>query len=94
MWSSRANYPQCFDRHRGDAQLQQPDAGTGSSDAGDRRVWGNGTISGGATIDAGGRLAPGTSIGTMAAAGDLTINGTYEVEVTDPANDSLAVSGI
>jgi autotransporter-associated beta strand protein len=45
-----------------------------------------------ATIDAGGRIAPGNSIGTMNS-GDLTLHGALEIEVGGTVNDLLASSG-
>src|SRR6185295_9756338 len=67
--------------------------GPSTATAGIGRVWGGGTLFGTVTIDAGGRIAPGTSVGSMTASNDLVLNGTYEAEIADPANDLLSVVG-
>jgi len=57
---------------------------------------GNGAVLGDVTVDIGGRLAPGNSIGTLTVNGDLTFaaGSIYEVEVTPQgASDQVAVGG-
>ena len=62
--------------------------------AGLGRTGGNGTITGAdVVIHTGGTIAPGASVGTLTVSGSkLTINGTFEAEVTSPSSaDVLAV---
>lgn len=54
---------------------------------------GTGRVGGAVTVDAGGTIAPGTSIGTLTALSGVTLNGTYACEIGGASADRLAVTG-
>ena len=54
---------------------------------------GSGSISGNITVEDGGTIAPGLSIGTLNAAGDVILNGTYQCELNATGSDRLVVTG-
>src|SRR5207302_7408060 len=55
---------------------------------------GHGTVIGDVTIESGGVLAPGGSIGTLTISGSLTFNGGfYAVQITPVSNSATAVNG-
>ena len=54
---------------------------------------GGGRVGGAITVDAGGFIAPGTSIGTLTALSGVTLNGTYACELDGASADQLAVTG-
>ncbi|HEV8606106.1 MAG TPA: autotransporter-associated beta strand repeat-containing protein [Tepidisphaeraceae bacterium] len=55
-------------------------------------IKGTGTLAN-TIVNTGARLAPGNSIGTMNGSGTVSINGTYEADVTIAANDLFAMTG-
>lgn len=54
---------------------------------------GTGTLGGATTVNAGGILAPGSSVGTLTAAASVTIAGTLATEINGAAADRLDVVG-
>lgn len=58
---------------------------------------GTGTIAGSVTVNSGGGLAPGNSIGTLTVVGNVTLNANstnvFEVDGTTPANDQVIAAG-
>lgn len=54
---------------------------------------GNGSIGGPITVQSGGALSPGNSIGTLTATGSVTIAGTWVNEIDGATTDRLLVSG-
>ncbi len=54
---------------------------------------GNGTVIGNVTIGSNGAVQPGASVGTLAVAGNATLNGTLSAEISGTNIDLLAVTG-
>jgi len=53
---------------------------------------GTGSIGGTVTVDSGGKIAPGQSIGTLTL-GNATLNGIYQCELGASTSDTVAVTG-
>lgn len=54
---------------------------------------GIGKVGGALTVNAGGTLAPGESVGTLTTAANATIDGTLAIEIDDTTTDKLVVGG-
>ncbi|WP_058557586.1 autotransporter-associated beta strand repeat-containing protein [Thiohalocapsa sp. ML1] len=54
---------------------------------------GNGLVTGDIVVESGATVAPGSSIGSMAFDGNLTLNGTLETEISDTQIDFIDVNG-